>query len=84
MKKFSYKFENGVKNMTGIIPVKQGADLVHLLSHLSPVNPAGQVHAYLEPVGGLDSSHVPLFRQGLGLQGVLVPWIKEKKNRLIG
>ena len=68
--------------MTGIIPVKQKADLVHLLSHLSPVNPAGQVHTNLEPVGGLESSHVPLFRQGLGLQGVLVPWIKEKKEQI--
>ena len=68
--------------MTGIIPVKQKADLVHLLSHLSPVNPAGQVHPYLEPVGGLESSHVPLFRQGLGLQGVLVPWIKQYRASL--
>lgn len=51
----------------------------NLLLQRSPENPVGQEQTYLDPVGGLDSSQVPPFIHGFGLQGVFVPGMLENR-----
>jgi hypothetical protein len=53
--------------------------MVPLFSHLSPAKPVVHMHTYLVPFGGFESSQVPEFIQGFGLQGVFIPENIHKK-----